>query len=101
MASVTEAMKDFAKNEVGNVTELGREIAANPKNVGTMIMDFFKSLWERLNAAGLVEMIVLKAKELFGMATSAASNARDEALPLVQNARDKIGAVAGSAAPQS
>lgn len=100
MSSVTEAVKDFAKTEVGNVTELGREIAAHPSDMGGMIMGFLKSLWERVNAAGLVEMIMLKIKELVGgitgMASGAVASARDEALPLVQNARDKIGGTAGS-----
>lgn len=95
-----EAVKEFAKSEIPAARAAATDMVSNPQDIPGKLVEFFKGLWSRIQEAGILDIIVTKAKELFAALTGAANSAAStagEALPLVQNANDQVAAAAAKA----
>ena len=92
-----EAVKEFAKSEIPAARAAVSEMASNPRDIPGKLIEFFKGLWSRIQEAGILDIIVTKAKELLAVFTGAANSAAStagEALPLIQNANDQVATAA-------
>lgn len=95
-----EAVKEFAKAEIPAVRAAAVDMASTPRDIPGKLMEFLKGLWSRIQEAGILDIILTKAKEMFALFSGAAASATSsagEALPLVQNANDQVAAAASKA----